>query len=83
MWSKFPFFIKPDISVYPFSTHNDMKTNSALAEMFFEVKWATDDNPFHTLFGDNQYIVKDSSKTALNTLGQITAYAAVQLGFQF
>jgi hypothetical protein len=60
-----------------------VKTNSALAEMFFEFKGSTDDDPFRTSIGDDQNIVKDSSKTAVDTLGQITAYAAAHLGSQF
>lgn len=39
------FRVKPDVSVYPART-DDVKTNSALVEMFIEFKWDKEDSPF-------------------------------------
>lgn len=63
-------------------------TDSSLAEMFIELKWDTTDDPFCDVYDVNYQggIVRSflrESKAALDTLGQITSYAAVQLGAQF
>jgi hypothetical protein len=64
---------------------DDVMTNSALAEMFVEFKWSHNDAPFsdiHVLDANHQTFLNDT-KVALNTLSQITAYAAMHLGAQF
>jgi hypothetical protein len=80
---RFPFKIKPDVSVYPHTIDKNVKTDSALAEIFIEFKWDTNDDPF-ALVSDpqNQSLLRDT-KAAYDTLGQITSYAAAQLGAQF
>lgn len=80
---RFPFKIKPDVSVYPPTIGMNVKTDSSLAEIFIEFKWDTDDDPF-ALVSDlqNQSLLRDT-KAAYDTLGQITSYAAAQLGAQF
>jgi hypothetical protein len=73
------FDVKPDISIYRNGLRTaSLKTDSSLAEFFIEFKWSTGDNPFC----DGMPFLSDS-KTASDTLGQITAYAAVQLAAQF
>lgn len=57
------------------------KTNSALAEIFIEFKWKSSDDPFCCTGGDGSF--PSTTKTARDTLGQITSYAAVQFGAQF
>ena len=74
--SKFPFQIKPDLTIYPNFAE---KTNSALAEIFIEFKWKSSDDPFCCT--DDSFL--STAKTARDTLGQITSYAAVQFGAQF
>ena len=62
-----------------------MKTNSALAEIFIEFKWDPTDDPFCDVFEvDHEYqSFLRETKAAHDTLGQITSYAAAQLGAQF
>lgn len=90
---KFPFKIKPDISVYcadstpsPPST-----TDSRLAEIFIEFKWNATDDPFcrerdvkcsHCEDRTVRSFLRESS-AGDDTLGQITSYAVAQLGSQF
>lgn len=85
--SAFPFKIKPDISVYPAESDPDVKTDSALAEIFIELKWNPIDDPFcdvrdikcpHCTEDTVKSFLHDT-ESAIDTLGQITAYAAAQL----
>ncbi|KAF8227900.1 hypothetical protein L208DRAFT_992380, partial [Tricholoma matsutake] len=78
----FPFKIKPDISVYFIDSFPGVVTDSSKVEMFLESKWKSSDDLFH----DDGKTVKSflhDTKAAKDTLGQITAYAAAQLGSQF
>jgi hypothetical protein len=61
-----------------------MKTNSSIAEIFAKFKWNAKDNPFCDVrnVGSSKSFLH-STLTGKNTLGQITAYAAAQLGAQF
>lgn len=85
----FPWKIKPDVSIYPPDVP-DAKTNSAIAEIFAEFKWNSTDNPFcdpititcPSCNRQHQSFVRNTN-AALDTLGQITSYAAAQLGAQF
>jgi hypothetical protein len=58
-------------------------TNSALVEVFVEFKWNSVDNPFYNPEPNSDQSFLHGSKTALDTLGQITSYATVQLSTQF
>lgn len=83
--SKFSFKVKPDVSVYPDTVNNNVKTDSALVEIFIEFKWDLAEDPFcdvPKLQPDGQSFITDSMKSH-DTLGQITSYAAAQLGAQF
>lgn len=90
----FPFKIKPDISVYSADLCPDPGelTDSSKVEIFLEFKWKYGDDPFCNVHdikhpvGEDGRTVKSflrNTKTAKDTLGQITAYAAAQLGSQF
>lgn len=85
----FPFKIKPDIAAYPVGSKLSGPTDSAKVEIFIELKWNPNDDPFsdpHDIQRDDGTTVKSffhETKTAVDTLGQITAYAAAQLGSQF
>jgi hypothetical protein len=59
-------------------------TNSALVEIIIEFKWHPRDDPFGDVHGldPNRPFIRDT-KAAHDTLGQITSYAAAQLGAQF
>jgi hypothetical protein len=62
-----------------------VKTDSALAEIFIEFKWDPQDDPFgdvHDLGSNHRSFLRDTN-AAYDTLGQITSYAAAQLGAQF
>jgi hypothetical protein len=90
-FSDFPFKIKPDISVYRGSdprTTSPGFTDSATAEIFIEFKWSRGDDPFddvHDVIQDGKTVrcFFRETKAGDDTLGQITSYAAVQLGAQF
>ena len=56
-------------------------TDSALAEMFIEFKWFNHDNPFELEDWNNPFVRR--TKRSIDTLGQITAYAAAQFRSQF
>jgi hypothetical protein len=88
----FPFKIKPDISVYSIDLFPGVVADSSKVEMFLEFKWKSNDDPFCDVYtlkrpnGKDGEIVKSflrDTKAAKDTLGQITAYAAAQLGSQF
>lgn len=53
-------------------------------EVIIEFKWGSTDNPFREPFGpsDNRQFISDTDK-GMDTLGQITSYAAAQLGAQY
>ncbi|KAF8218441.1 hypothetical protein L208DRAFT_1011670, partial [Tricholoma matsutake] len=77
----FPFKIKPDISIYSIDSFPGVVTDSSKVEMFLEFKWKSSDDPFCDVY-DIEHLHDKDHKT-VNTLGQITAYAAAQLGSQF
>ena len=81
--STIPFPIKPDVTVYPSDTVKE-KTNSSIAEIFTEFKWHAKDDPFSEVcnVGSSKSFLHNA-QTGKDTLGQITSYAAAQLGAQF
>lgn len=86
--SKFSFNIKPDICVYKDESNHRGPTDIARAELAIEFKWATNDDPFGppTLTGEGKKKACSflhNSKPGVDTAGQITSYAAAQLGSQF
>lgn len=90
--SDLPFKVKPDISVYDHKSDPNILTDSALAEIFIEFKWNSGDDPFgdvhdvSRIIGGKTVSVRSflhETKVADDTLGQITSYAAAQLGSQF
>ena len=77
--SKFPFKVKPNISVYA-GCKPSYLTESVSVEIFIEFKWNNANDPFC----DNTWkTFAHPSKNANNTLGQITSYAALHLAAQF
>ena len=88
-YTDFPFQIKPDVSVYRADSGCDVVTDSSLAEVFIEFKWSANDDPFAKLHfinrpdGDPQRSFIHETQLGMDTLGQITSYAAAQLGSQF
>lgn len=83
--SHFTIKTKPDVSVYPPTTSDSVKTNSALVEIFIEFKWNSLDDPFGEVHEaeSGELTFLRNSKCAKDTLGQITSYAAAHLGSQF
>lgn len=85
----FPFKIKPDVSVYSNDLFPGKVTNSAEVELFIKFKWKYDYDPFRTPYKvqleDSNFVMSFLRNTNVSndTLGQITAYAAAQLGSQF
>jgi len=78
-FSKFPFKVKPDVSVYA-GCKPSILTESVSAENFIEFKWNNADDPF---CNDTQETFTCPSKNANDMLGQITFYAALHLAAQF
>ena len=81
----FSFAIKPDISIYRSDLPIANITDSSLAEIFIEFKWQSPNDPFCDVT-DHLKLPKSflrQSNAARDTLGQITSYAAAQLGSQF
>ncbi|KAF8218872.1 hypothetical protein L208DRAFT_1096653, partial [Tricholoma matsutake] len=78
----FPFKIKPDISIYSIDSFPGVVTDSSKVEMFLKFKWKSSDDPFCDDGKTVKSFLRDT-KAAKDTLGQITAYAAAQLGSQF
>jgi len=73
--SKFPFEVKPNISVYA-GCKPSYLTKLVSVEIFIKFKWNNADDPFC----DNTWeTFAHPSKNANNTLGQITFYAALHL----
>ncbi|KIM82817.1 hypothetical protein PILCRDRAFT_70424, partial [Piloderma croceum F 1598] len=88
--SDFSFKIKPDVSVYCADSDPKVKTDSSLVEIFIEFKWSSGDDPFcdpydvscpHCGQGAKSFLHETTQ--ANDTLGQITAYTATQLGAQY
>lgn len=76
----FSFEIKPDICVYQGDKRGG-PTDVARVELVIEFKWDTCDDPFREPDDENSFL--RNTKAAFDTAGQITAYAAAQLGSQF
>jgi len=83
----FPFKIKPDVSVYRSDSDFDVISDSASSEIFIEFKWKPSDDPFCDMCNvqcslpSGEDTIKSflhGTKSANDTLGQITAYAAMQ-----
>ena len=85
--TEFSFEIKPDICAYTRGDKRLVTTDVARAEIIIEFKWHATDDPFckpYPLPGDpNRSTFLCDSNTGRDTLGQITSYAAAQLGSQF
>jgi len=77
--SKFPFKVKPDISVYA-SCKPSYPTELVSVEIFIEFKWNNTNDPF---CDDTQETFTHPSKNADDTLGQITSYVVLHLATQF
>ncbi|KAG2048865.1 hypothetical protein BDR06DRAFT_894752, partial [Suillus hirtellus] len=75
--SSFTFNVKPDVCVYSDPTLRG--TNISKAEIIIEFKWGYCHDPF---LQDGDSIVS-STENSMDTLGQITSYAAAQLGAQY
>ncbi|KAG1854333.1 hypothetical protein C8R48DRAFT_610055, partial [Suillus tomentosus] len=75
--SSFTFSVKPDVCVYadPTSRGTDIST----AEIIIEFKWGYCHDAFREV-GDS---IVSSTDNSMDTLGQITSYAAAQLGAQY
>jgi hypothetical protein len=66
-----------------------VKTDSSLAELFIKFKWNAGDDPFCDTYGcpccdvpNTKSFLRDM-KSSVDTLGQITSYAATHFGAQF
>ena len=86
--SKLIFNIKPDVCVYTKESRCRGLTDVAHVEIIIKFKWHTGDDPFCDLYpiGNDpvqQYSFIHNTVTGVDTAGQITAYAAAQLGSQF
>ncbi|KIJ58971.1 hypothetical protein HYDPIDRAFT_101652 [Hydnomerulius pinastri MD-312] len=81
----FMFQVKPDVCVY--SDDYSEGCDSSTLDIPIEFKWDIAHDPFDTPFTEEDSLgIKKFIKTtnkAKDTLGQITAYAAVQLGSQY
>jgi hypothetical protein len=89
--SHLSFKIKPDISVYRGSDSN-ISTESASAEIYFELKWNSGDDPFGSVHGVEQVIDGKTvsvqsffreTKAAENVLGQVTSLWSLNLARNF
>jgi serine/threonine protein kinase len=86
--SSFSFDIKPDVCVYTQDSGRRELTDVARTELAIEFKWHSGDDPFCSPYlisddeDDGQSFLR-GTKGAIDTAGQITAYAAAQLGSQF
>jgi hypothetical protein len=79
--SDFSFEIKPDICVYEGDKHRG-PTDVAYVDIIIEFKWHTCDDPFDEPDSAQTTFLRNTA-AARDTTGQITAYAAAQLGSQF
>jgi len=75
--------IKPDVCVYRASDADVTGTDTSLVEVVIEFKWTPSDDPFTLPGGRNGASYPNQSDSAINTLGQITDYAAYHLSAQF
>lgn len=75
--SSFTFSIKPDVCVYADTTSRG--TDISTAEVIIEFKWGY----CHDAFRDIGDSIVSSTDNSMDTLGQITSYAAAQLGAQY
>ncbi|KAG2113385.1 hypothetical protein DEU56DRAFT_761947 [Suillus clintonianus] len=76
----FSFGIKPDISIYADGTSHGCDVSTA--EVLVELKWATIHDAFREPLDSKSSCVNPTMK-GMDTLGQITSYAAAQLGAQY
>ena len=87
--NRYTFTIKPDISVYSSTAiPRSASCDSNLIEIHIKFKRYTWDNPFFSPKNPDQEAQQNqpfvrSTQSKTDTLGQIGAYAAVQLGSQF
>ena len=82
----FSFEIKPDVCVYTKGSQRLGPTDVARAELIIEFKWHEADDPFCDPYipsGAEHATIFREGKACADTLGQITSYAAAQLGSQF
>jgi len=82
----FSFEIKPDVCAYTKGDQRLGPTDVARAELIIEFKWHEADDPFCDPYvppGAEHTTIFRDGKTCTDTLGQITSYAAAQLGSQF
>ncbi|KAG2059227.1 hypothetical protein BDR06DRAFT_1003836 [Suillus hirtellus] len=75
--SSFIFSVKPDVCVYADTTSRG--TNISMAEIIIEFKWGYCHDTFHEV-GDS---IISPTNNGMDMLGQITSYAAAQLGAQY
>jgi hypothetical protein len=75
--SSFTFSIKPDVCVYADTT--SCGTDISTAEIIIEFKWGNCHDAFREV-GDS---IISPTDNGMDTLGQITSYAAAQLGAQY
>jgi hypothetical protein len=87
--SAFTFQIKPDVCVYSKSPHSGAPPKGCDAsklDIHIEFKWDAGHDPFCTPYSmppsSAQCFLRDTNK-ANDTLGQITAYTAAQVGSQY
>ncbi|KIK78129.1 hypothetical protein PAXRUDRAFT_36697 [Paxillus rubicundulus Ve08.2h10] len=73
--SEFTYQVKPNLCVY--SDASSIGCDSSRVEVIIKFKWDHGQDPFC------QPMFVSCCNTALNTLGQITAYASAQLTSQF
>ncbi|KAG1726334.1 hypothetical protein EDD22DRAFT_961450 [Suillus occidentalis] len=76
--SSFTFSVKPDVCVYADPTLRG--TDISKAEIIIEFKWA---GYSHDSFIEDGDDIVSSTENSMDTLGQITSYAAAQLGAQY
>ena len=84
--SAFSFNIKPDICIYTPNSQWQGLTDVTHIEFVIKFKWQSSDDPFCDLYKpseDDDPTILCEGKLFADTLGQITLYAAAQLGSQF
>jgi len=84
--TSFSFEIRPDICTYSQGGQCLGPTDVTCAELLTKFKWHKANDPFCDLYiplGAEHTIIFHKGKTCADTLGQITLYAAAQLGSQF
>ncbi|KAI6021753.1 hypothetical protein BKA83DRAFT_91783 [Pisolithus microcarpus] len=82
--SMFSYQVKPDLSVY--SNNYSTGCDCSKIEICVEFKWDASLDAFDDPFIEEQSDIPSfvhPSKSAKDTLGQITAYASMQLGSQY